>query len=226
MAMSELFCNFAPEKVSLRKRFLATPLMGLERITKNVAAESSDLDVAAGIPDRKGFVARVSPRHEKSVSARLGEMGLESYVALQQELHVWANGRRKMVDRVVIPSVVFVNCTETERREIVVLPSIVRFMMDRSSIERRLAVIPGVQIERLRFMLGQSDTHVEFAPTEFRINDTVRVIRGSLRGLEGEIRAKSDGTHTLIVSLSLLGGATVHIDPKDVEKLDKKWRIR
>ena len=217
--MSELFCNFAPEKVSLRKRFLATPLMGLERITKNVAAESSDLDVAAGIPDRKWFVAIVSPRHEKSVSAKLGEMGLESYVALQQELHVWANGRRKMVDRVVIPSVVFVNCTESERREIVVLPSIVRFMMDRSSSERRLAVIPGVQIERLRFMLGQSDTPVEFAPTEFRINDTVRVIRGSLRGLEGEIRANSDGTHTLIVSLSLLGGATVHIDPKDVERV-------
>lgn len=217
--MSELFCNFAPEKVSLRKRFYTTPLMGLDRITKNVAAESSDLDVAAGIPDRKWYVAVVSPRHEKSVSAKLGEMGLESYVALQQELHVWANGRRKMVDRVVIPSVVFVNCTETERREIVVLPSIVRFMMDRSSIERRLAVIPSVQIDRLRFMLGQSDYPVDFEPTVFRVNDNVRVIRGSLCGLVGEIRTASDGTNTLLVSLPLLGGATVHIDPRDVERV-------
>ena len=56
-------------------------------------------------------------------------------------------------------------------------------------------------------------------PAEFRVKDTVRVIRGNLRGLEGEIRENSDGTHTLVVSLALLGGATVFINPHDVEKL-------
>ena len=70
-------------------------------------------------------------------------------------------------------------------------------------------------------MLGQSDYPVEFIPTEFKVNDNVRVIRGKLCGLEGEIRENSDGTHTLIVSLSLLGGATVFIDPHDVEKINR-----
>lgn len=82
-----------------------------------------------------------------------------------------------------------------------------------------MAVIGDAEMSKLKFMLGQSDTPVEFVPIEFRINDTVRVVRGSLRGLEGEIRTASDGTNTLLVSLPLLGGATVHIDPMDVERV-------
>lgn len=68
-------------------------------------------------------------------------------------------------------------------------------------------------------MLGHSETPVEFIPRVFHVNDDVRVIRGNLRGLEGKIRENSDGTHTLVVSLSLLGGAIVFINPQDVEKL-------
>lgn len=181
------------------------------------------VDGAVGVSDRKWFVAIVNSRHERSVGDKLREINIETYVATQQEMHVWANGRRKMVDRVVIPSVVFVRCTEQERRHIVTLPYIYRFMVNRStragSLSRPVAVVGDTEIEKLKFMLGQSDSPVDFAPTEFRVNDTVRVIRGNLRGLQGEIRRNSDGTHTLVVSLAMLGGATVFINPRDVEKI-------
>lgn len=181
------------------------------------------VDDAVGVPDIKWFVAIVNSRHEKAVRDKLLEMSIRSYVATQQELRVWNNGRRKLVERVVIPSVVFVNCTEKQRRDIVALPYINRFMVNRSAtsggLNRPVAVISDAEIDKLRFMLGQTERPVEFAPTTFRVNDNVRVIRGNLRGLEGEIRKNSDGTHTLIVSLALLGGATVYIDPHDVEKI-------
>lgn len=192
---------------------------------KVVAAVPSGVDGAVGVPEAKWFVAIVNSRHEKSVAEKLQTTGLETYVATQKEMRVWANGRRKIVDRVVIPSMVFVKCTEQERRKIVNLPYVNRFLVNRSAdsggLNKPVAVIGDTEIQRLKFMLGQTDTPVEFAPTEFRIHDTVRVIRGSLRGLEGEIRDNSDGTHTLVVSLALLGGATVHIDPKDVEKITR-----
>lgn len=182
------------------------------------------VDGAVGVPDAKWFVAVVNPRHEKSVADKLQKINVETYVATQQELHQWANGRRRKVDRVVIPSMVFVKCTEQERRRIVTLPYILRFLVNRSAasgngLNKPVAVIGEAEMEKLKFMLGHSDTPVEFVPTEFRIHDTVRVIRGNLKGLEGEIRANSDGTHTLLVSLSVLGGALLHIHPHDVEKL-------
>lgn len=188
-----------------------------------VAAEPVGVDGAVGVTDSKWFVAIVNSRQEKAVAQKLREAGVECFVATQKEMRLWQNGRRKMIDHVVIPSVVFVRCTEKERREIVALPYVNRFMVNRTAdsgtLNRPAATIPAVQMQRLQFMLGQSETPVNFEPTIFKVNDNVRVIRGHLRGLEGEIMKNSDGTHTLTISLSLLGGATVTIDPKDVERL-------
>lgn len=191
---------------------------------ENIAtAEPSGVDGAVGVPEAKWFVAIVNSRHEKSIAEKLQTTGIETYVAVQTEMRVWANGRRKIVDRVVIPSMVFVKCTERQRRHIVNLPYVNRFLVNRSTdsggLNKPVAVIGDAEIKKLKFMLGQSDSPIEFAPTEFRVNDNVRVIRGSLRGLEGEIRENSDGTHTLVVSVSFLGGAIVHIQPQDVEKI-------
>lgn len=181
------------------------------------------VDGAVGVPDAKWFVAIVNSRHEKAVGGKLAEIGLEAYVATQKELRVWKNGRRKIIDRVVIPSIVFVHCTEPQRRQIVTLPYICRFLVNRtadsSGLNKPVAVISDAEIKKLKFMLGQSDNPVEFVPVQFRVHDNVHVVRGILRGLEGEIRENSDGTHTLVVSLPLLGGATVRIQPTDVERI-------
>lgn len=208
-----------------RESFYSYSAMDTEKTTEIVTAEPFRTDDAVGVPGVKWFAAIVNARHEKSVSGKLNECGIENYVAVQKELRIWKYGKRRMIDRVVIPSVVFIRCTEKERRTIVNLPYIYRFMVNRSAnsgtLNKPVAVISDAEIDKLKFMLGQSDYPVEFIPTEFKVNDNVRVIRGKLCGLEGEIRENSDGTHTLIVSLSLLGGATVFIDPHDVEKINR-----
>lgn len=197
--------------------------MGDDNIQNNVATVPSGVDGAVGVPPRKWFVAIVNPRHEKAIAEKLTTEGVENYVAIQQEMHLWRNGRRRMIDRVVIPAVIFIRCTERERRTVVTLPYINRFMVNRTAetggLNKPVAVIPDPQIDKLKFMLGQTDHRVEFTPEPFRIHDTVRVLRGSLCGLTGTIMANSDGTHSLLVSVPLLGGATIHIDPCEVEKL-------
>ena len=181
------------------------------------------VDGAVGVSGRKWFVAIVNPRHEKSVAEKLLKNNVESYVATQHEMHIWANGRRKLVDRVVIPSMVFVHCTEPQRRQIVTFPYICRFLVNRTAnsgaLNKPVAIISDAEIHNLKFMLGQSESPVEFVPTEFRVKDNVRVIRGNFRGLTGEIRENSDGTHVLVVGFPLLGGAKVFIKPQDVEKI-------
>lgn len=187
------------------------------------AAVTPVIDGAVGVSDLNWYVAIVNARHEKVVAEKLTVLGIENYVALQNELRIYKNGRRKTVARVVIPSVVFIRCTEQERRQAVQLPFIYRFMVNRSArpngLTRPVAIVPSAQIDKLKFMLGQSDIPVEFDPEIYRVNDAVRVIRGSLRGLQGEVCQNPDGSHTLIISLPLLGGAKVRINPLDIEKV-------
>lgn len=181
------------------------------------------VDGAVGVAEPHWYIAIVNSRHEKAVARKLREIGVKSYVASQWEARVWANGRRKKIERVIISSIVFVHCTESSRREIVNLPYINRFMTDRAadggSTLRRLATVPEVQMQKLMFMLGQADSPVGFDPCTLKVDDNVRVIRGPLRTLEGIITQNSDGTHTLTVSIPLLGGANVRINPLDVEPL-------
>lgn len=188
-----------------------------------IVSGPAGVDGAVGVPDFKWFVAIVNPRHEKSVSEKLKAAGLDSYVATQSEMHLWKNGRRKLVDRVIIPSIVFVRCTERQRREIVKQPYILRFMVNRcresGSLNRPVAEIPDSQIRQLQFMLGHADAPVEFVPSVFLKNDKVRVIRGNLKGLEGVVISNSDGTHSLTISISILGIAKVIIEPNDIEKI-------
>lgn len=180
------------------------------------------VDGAVGVPSTNWYVAIVPPRHEKAVADKLHNLNIDCYVAIQKEIHLWANGRRKIIDRVVIPSIVFVRCTDTIRREIVKQPYIHRFMVNHAAtgtLNKPVAIIPEIQMQKLMFILGQSDLPVNFTPTLFKVNDNVRVIRGPLIGLEGHITRKSDGTHALSVALSILGGAVIIIDPNDVEIL-------
>ena len=188
------------------------------------ATVPSGVDDAVGVPEAKWFVAIVNSRHEKSVAENLINLKVECYVATQKEMRVWKNGKRKLIDRVVIPSMVFVKCTERERRDIVGLPFVNRFMVNRTvetnGLNKPVAVIRDAEIEKLKFMLGQTERPVDFVPDVYRVRDAVRVVRGSFQGLTGEILSNSDGSHDLLVGISLLGGARMLIDPVDVEKID------
>lgn len=70
-------------------------------------------------------------------------------------------------------------------------------------------------------MLGNSDTPVSIIG-EYRKGDRVKVIRGSLRGLEGEVVQTSDGKSQLTVGIDFLGYARVDIDVLDVERIQNQ----
>lgn len=181
---------------------------------------SAASDHVSGPLPRRWYVAIVNHNTEKKVAERLSGAGHEAWVASQQVRRIWKNGRKAMVDRIVIPSKVFVKCTESERREVVKLSYIKRFLSDRAlsgvSGTAKLATIPQDQIDRLRFMLGQSDIPVDISSECYKPGDRIKVVRGSLRGLRGEIVRVAEGKTELAVQIDLLGCARVTIDSVDV----------
>lgn len=188
---------------------------------QSISAATSVADGAVGVPGAKWYVAIVNHNSEKNAAQSLSHLGYTTYVAAQPEMRVWANGRRKLIDRVVIPSMVFIRCTEQERLRAVTLPFIFRFLSDRAAGPRTVATIPDAQIDTLRFMLGNSDNPVDLQPRAYNIGDLVKVVRGKLKGISGRVRTSSDGTARLIVDLDILGCATTLIDPVNLEPIQQ-----
>lgn len=191
---------------------------------------STDVDDAGGVPGACWFVAVVNHNGEHAVARRLSERGYVTYVASQREMRVWRDGRRKEVDRVAIPSTVFVRCAEHERRDVVKVQGVSRFLMNRAGAGGVCpAVVPDVQMDRLRFMLGATDRPVEFVGRPLRAGMQVRVVRGSLRGLVGEVVYAAEpevvegddvSSARLLIRLDILGCATVKISPLDLQPID------
>jgi len=180
------------------------------------------VDDAVGMQETKWFIAIVNNRTEKSVSEKLCKLGVENYLPVQEEIRLWANGKRAKVKRVMIPSKIFIHCTEQRRRDIVNLPYIFRFMTNISGTRtsggfRPLAIVPDDEIKRLKFMLGVPEVNVSFSEN-FVKGEMVRVVRGPFKGLCGEILQDAGGdTNRLYINIDFLGSASVVIDPTDIE---------
>lgn len=196
--------------------------MSARNETNSVVTVPSGVGSAVGVAKSNWFVAVVKNNTEKAVLERMLKLGYECYVPIQKEIRIWRNGKRAIVDRVVIPSLVFIHCTEAVRRDVVSLPFIIRFLTNRAGsspegLNKPLAIIPDGQIRTLQFMVGNSDTPVTFTPCIYRQGDKIRVIRGNLKGLEGEVQVVDERHSELSVVIGLLGSAKLTIDTVDVE---------
>ena len=185
---------------------------------------AQDAGGAVGVPERHWFVAFVGPNAEKRSRDSLLRLGYEAYAATQEEIHHWKNGKDKKVEVVVITQLLFVHCTEQERKEIVNLPFIRYFMVNKAGKPnpyggRPITIIPDDQMQKLQFMLYHADSPVQFVSAPVRVGDTIRVIRGDMKGLEGEVvELKGSDERYLGIRLSMLGCALLHISLTDVEK--------
>ena len=192
--------------------------MGTSKSNLNSCAES----LVNGTNDREAYPKRwiavlVQVNCEKKTATRLGKVGYETYIPTQQEVHQWSD-RKKKVDRLIMPMVVFVRATVREEE----------WLRDQSYIYKLLALpgsdedkrkfataIPDYQIERLRFLLKNAEADVVFE-NKFKIGDAVRVISGPLKGLEGSITSEK-GKSKFFISIDFLGCDSVEVTQNNLQ---------
>ncbi|MDD4632065.1 MAG: UpxY family transcription antiterminator [Proteiniphilum sp.] len=165
--------------------------------------------------DRRWLAAYVKMHHEKKVRDRLREMNIECFLPVQEEIRLWSD-RKKKVERVLIPMMIFVYVNSDEQRSVITLPSVIRYMVLRG--EHTPTVIPVAQMEQFRFMIDFSDTPVRFESQPLRPGEKVRVIKGSLAGLEGELII-ADGKSGVAIRINQLGCAMVEMQSSMVERI-------
>lgn len=180
---------------------------------------------AVGVSETRWFVASVGTNTEKACRDRLTALGYEAFVASRTETHYWKNGKKKEIEVIVISGLLFIHCTELQRRAIVQLPYVKYFMTNKAGTLtkngfRPLVTIPERQMDMLRFMLFRADAPVEFLTSRYVVGDSVRVLRGQLQGFEGKVvQVRGSSDHYIGVRLDCLGCAVLRIETTDIEKI-------
>ena len=183
---------------------------------------SCDKSFVNGTDDREAYPKRwiavlVQVNCEKKTATRLGKVGYETYIPTQQEVHQWSD-RKKKVDRLIMPMVVFVRATMREEE----------WLRDQSYIHKLLALpgsdedkkkfatpIPDSQIERLKFLLKNAESEVTIV-NNFKVGDLVRVVSGPLNGLEGVVSEADDKNSIVGVQIDGIGYACVRIQKTNI----------
>lgn len=164
---------------------------------------------------RRWLVAYVQSCLEKKTAQRLSAMGIEYFLPVQSEIRQWSD-RRKRIDRLVIPMMIFVHVTPQEQYLPLTLQAISRYMVLRG--ESTPTIIPEEQMERFRFMLDYSPETVEICNTPLAIGDKIKVIKGPLSGLEGELITMNEKSK-IVVRINMLGCVHANMPTGFVEQI-------
>jgi transcription antitermination factor NusG len=170
-------------------------------------------------PGKAWYAIYTNSRAEKRVNDRLKEQGIETYLPLQKTLRQWSD-RKKLVEKPLISSYVFVKCIPKEFFTVRTTDGVVKFI----TIQAKPAPIPEVQIRNLRILCG-SDAEVTVSSDVYAKGDMVEVTVGSLTGLQGElIRVRRK--HKVVIRVIQPGmNLTVDINTNSIRKLEKNQDI-
>ena len=137
------------------------------------------------------------PRAEKLVHSRILEAEVDSFLPLQKTYRRWSD-RKKLIEKPLLSSYVFVNLTRKEFPKVYKVYGVVKFV----SFEGQPVAIPQKQIDNLRLLVN-SDAEIEVTTQNFAKGDQVEVISGSLTGLTGEL-IKIGGKKRVIIRIDKL----------------------
>ena len=158
--------------------------------------------------------ALVQMNTEQKVGTKLSKLGIANYVPTQSEVHQWSD-RKKKIQRIVIPMVVFVLVDDRTEKLLKTYSFIYKFISYPG--QKEAAVIPQEQIDKLRYMLENAESAVEVSDSIYEIGDEIEIVRGPLKGLSGRLCYVESEKPMVGVYLELLGYACVNVNKNDIK---------
>jgi transcription antitermination factor NusG len=174
-----------------------------------MTAISPKIDINA-CGDQPWWALYTRHQHEKTVAEMLATKGFEVFLPLYDSMRRWKD-RKKLLSLPLFPCYVFVRGNLERKLQVVTTPG-VHMILYRGE---QLAVIPELEIEAIRAAV-EGNFRVEPHPF-LKCGDRVRVMRGSLAGVEGILTRKKNLCR-LVLSVEMLAqSVAVEIDAADVE---------
>lgn len=199
-----------------------------QNIKDSTVTPTNVVDGAVGVEKTYWYVAIVNNNSERSIASKLSEdrwkNAYECYVPVQHEERIWKNGRKNKIDRVLLPAMLFVKCTEKARNGIMQNGYVKNFLKDYTKGSRGsypIAIVPEDQMKKLKEMVDKANSPVSIVSGHFHLGDQVQVIAGPLKGFKGKILVEPQGTY-LVVEIHSIGYAMVQINKNEVENITNK----
>lgn len=149
-------------------------------------------------------------QHEKTVAEVLSAKGFEVFLPLYESIRCWKD-RNKKLTLPLFPCYVFVRGGLNRRLQVVTTPGVHMILFNGENV----ATIPEVEIDTIRKAV-EGPFRVEPHPF-LKCGERVRVIRGSLQGVEGVLVRKKN-LYRLVLSVEMMAkSVSVEIDATDVE---------
>jgi transcription antitermination factor NusG len=148
-------------------------------------------------------------QHEKTVADMLAAKGFEVFLPLYESMRRWKD-RQKMLSLPLFPCYVFVRGGLSRRLQVVTTPGVHMVL----SHGERVALIPETEIDAIRKTL-EGPFRVEPHPF-LKCGERVRVIRGTLEGVEGILVRKKNQTRLVLSVAMVAQSVAVEIDAADV----------
>lgn len=163
------------------------------------------------------FAVWTRSRQEKVAASMLEALDVPTFLPLKAEVHQWSD-RKRNVSIPLFSGYLFVqiNIAQDSRLRILKVPGVVGFVGNHTGP----LPIPDQQIENIRMLL---DAGVDYTVGSLlKEGDRVRVIRGSLCGLEGSI-VRTNSETRLILSVDLIKRSlSIGVSRNDVELIDEQ----
>ena len=149
-------------------------------------------------------------QHEKTIGEMLKAKGFEIFLPVYESTRRWKD-RQKVLSLPLFPCYVFVRGAHERRLPVLTTPG-VHMIISRGE---QVATVPDEEIEAIRRTV-EGPFSVEPHPF-LRCGERVRVVRGSLEGVEGILTRKKN-LFRLVLSVDMLAqSVSVEIDAMDVE---------
>jgi transcription antitermination factor NusG len=149
-------------------------------------------------------------QHEKTVAEVLSAKGFEVFLPLYESIRCWKD-RNKKLTLPLFPCYVFVRGGLNRRLQVVTTPGVHMILFNGENV----ATIPEVEIDTIRKAV-EGPFRVEPHPF-LKCGERVRVIRGSLQGVEGVLVRKKN-LYRLVLSVDMMAkSVAIEIDATDVE---------
>lgn len=169
--------------------------------------------------DSKWWALYTRHQHEKTVAGMLSAKGFEVFLPLYDSMRRWKD-RSKMVSLPLFPCYVFVRGGLNRRLQVVTTPGVHMILFHGEHV----ATIPGAEIDAIRKAV-EGPFRVEPHPF-LKCGERVRVIRGTLEGVEG-VLARKKSLLRLVLSVDMLAqSVALEIDAADVEPVGSAGLLR
>ena len=149
--------------------------------------------------DAAWFAIQTWPRYEKKVATELERKDVKVFLPLLKNKRKWSD-RTRVVELPLFPSYVFVSIQQTPDARVPVLRTngVTSFV----GVRGVGTPVPESEIGSVRTLLERG---ISFQVYPFlSIGQRVRILSGSLRGVEGVLTGKANDDQSLVVSIQII----------------------